>query len=314
MQFDCFRRMTVSTAGVVALLAGAYAGAQSTAQATSDERWYQIEVTVFAHENAMQAQELWPLEILEQPLPAATRRLDHLTDVLSLPEWRSGAGEATQNSTIINNNPLTENSLPPELPETAVPLHNSDFRLPDTERDAFLALPASAHGFTDTNRALATSGRYQVMYHDAWRQPLTTSAQAAPLWISGGQVFGDRHELEGTLTVRFNPGRDRVVLDARLWLTQFSTMPAATDQAISLPALPGFVINQVAPAADTDVSIPAGSSNPTQWYATRVIPVINSRDMRSNEFHYLDHPAVGIVVHVFPYTVPPLPEDAAALL
>jgi hypothetical protein len=26
--------------------------------------------------------------------------------------------------------------------------------------------------------------------------------------------------------------------------------------------------------------------------------------MRSNEFHYLDHPALGLVVTVFPYDVP----------
>jgi hypothetical protein len=30
--------------------------------------------------------------------------------------------------------------------------------------------------------------------------------------------------------------------------------------------------------------------------------------MRSNEFHYMDHPALGIVVQVEPYEVPDLPE------
>jgi len=34
-----------------------------------------------------------------------------------------------------------------------------------------------------------------------------------------------------------------------------------------------------------------------------------SREMRSNEFHYVDHPALGLVVTVFPYEVPPLPES-----
>jgi hypothetical protein len=29
--------------------------------------------------------------------------------------------------------------------------------------------------------------------------------------------------------------------------------------------------------------------------------------MRSNEFHYLDHPALGIVIMVEPYQVPKLP-------
>ena len=30
------------------------------------------------------------------------------------------------------------------------------------------------------------------------------------------------------------------------------------------------------------------------------------RDMRSNEFHYLDHPALGVVILVKPYEKPPL--------
>ena len=29
-----------------------------------------------------------------------------------------------------------------------------------------------------------------------------------------------------------------------------------------------------------------------------------SREMRSNEFHYLDHPALGIVIQVEPYELP----------
>jgi hypothetical protein len=36
--------------------------------------------------------------------------------------------------------------------------------------------------------------------------------------------------------------------------------------------------------------------------------VLNTRELRSNEFHYLDHPAVGVLVQIQPYTVPPLPE------
>jgi hypothetical protein len=35
---------------------------------------------------------------------------------------------------------------------------------------------------------------------------------------------------------------------------------------------------------------------------------LNTRELRSNEFHYLDHPAVGVLVQIQPYTLPPLPE------
>ena len=39
----------------------------------------------------------------------------------------------------------------------------------------------------------------------------------------------------------------------------------------------------------------------------RVFHMQQSRDMRSTEFHYIDHPAMGIVILVEPYEVPPLP-------
>ncbi|MBU2097349.1 MAG: peptidoglycan binding protein CsiV [Gammaproteobacteria bacterium] len=294
--------MTRTAAAVLCLLLPA----QVLGQTPADQRWYQIEVTLFAHDNAMQTQEHWPLEVLAQPLPRTIRALARLSDVLALPAWQTTGTDSPSLAATESNAPV--DSVPPaqELAEYAVPLHSSDFRLPDPERDAFLALPVSAHGFTDTNRALTNSARYQVLFHDAWRQPMTGSNQAIPIWITGGQQFGNRHELEGSLTLRFNPGQDRVVLDARLWLTQFSTQPSAGDEQISLPELPPSVIgaaDQISP-----------STTEQQWYPVQIIPVVNTREMRSNEFHYIDHPAVGIVVHVFPYTVPPLPADPAALL
>ncbi|MDO8908037.1 MAG: CsiV family protein [Pseudohongiella sp.] len=298
MKHAWFRRLSLTAAGLGALMSGLQALGQTQPQA--DQRWYQIEITLFAHDTAMQAQEHWPMELLAQPLPRNTRPLDSMLEVLSLPAWQAAASQFREDE------PL------PEPVEIAVPLRTSEFKLPDFERDAFLALPASAHGFTDTNRALTNAADYRVLYHNAWRQPLSGANQAVPVWISAGGLFGDRHELEGTLTFRFNPGQDRVVLDARLWLTQFSTTPPGAGNEISLPELPLSLISRLAQTAAnaTAIDVPTIQT----WYPAQVIPVVNTREMRSNEFHYVDHPAVGIVVHVFPYTPPPLPADSAALL
>lgn len=296
MKYAWFRRLILSSAGFAAAMGSLQV------QGQSQERWYQIEITLFAYDNAMQVQEHWPMETLSQPLPRTIRALDRMIDVLSLPEWQAIPAESPAADPLADIDLAATSDQSAALPELAVPLHTSDFRLPDPERDAFLELPAAAHGFTDTNRALMSSPSYRVLYHNAWRQPLTGANRAIPIWVSGGQAFGNRHELEGSLTVRFNPGQDRVVLDARLWLTQFSTVPPATGEEISLPELPGFI------ATGTETQFVQ------TWYPVQVIPVLNSREMRSNEFHYVDHPAVGIVVHVFPYTVPPLVTDPAALL
>lgn len=306
-------RFRVSSALAMWLLA-----APAWAQVQTEERWYQIEVTVFAHDNAMQSREIWPMELLQQPVARSTRPLDTLMSVYDLPDW-SVLDAALTDTPVVEGTALTQAvaaaqavsdsqavaaAQPIEDRSTGAPvLRSSTFRLPDPQRDAFLALPSSDQVFQDTNRALAGTGRYRVMYHSAWRQPMRSSSQSIPVWLEGGNRFGQRHELEGSLNFRFNPGQDRVVLDVRLWLTQFSAMPPADSVEISLPDLPEAVISQ---------RKPEGMPDEQQWHNAQVIPVLNTRELRSNEFHYLDHPAVGVIVQIQPYTVPPLPEPELA--
>lgn len=287
----------------------AYAQAQTQtrnlAQNQPEERWYQIEVTVFAHSNAMSEQEIWPMSLLQEPVARNTRPLDTLMSVYDLPDW------SVLDNTLIPTPDLAlsaeTDGFPTDLLSVddrasgAPVLRNSTFRLPDADRDAFLALPSSAHQFQDTNRALVNDGRYRVMYHNAWRQPMRGGNQSVPVWLEGGNQFGQRHELEGSLTFRFNPGQDRVVLNARLWLTEFTAQMPADSEAVTLPDLPESV---------TSLRLQAPVTDALPWSAAKVIPVVNTRELRSNEFHYLDHPAVGILVQIQPYNVPPLPEPA----
>lgn len=242
------------------------------------------------------------MELLQQPVARSTRPLDSMMSVYDLPDW-SVLDRSLTSTPVAESIALTQAiaaAQPVDDRLTGAPvLRSSTFRLPDPQRDAFLALPSSDQQFQDTNRALAGAGRYRVMFHSAWRQPMRGSNQAIPVWLEGGNRFGQRHELEGSLNFRFNPGQDRVVLDVRLWLTQFSAMPPAESVEISLPELPEAVIGK---------RRPEGMADEQQWYTTQVIPVLNTRELRSNEFHYLDHPAVGVIVQIQPYTVPPLPE------
>lgn len=295
-------RLRVSCALAIWLLA-----APAWTQVQTEERWYQIEVTVFAHDNAMQSREIWPMELLQQPVVRSTRPLDTLMSVYDLPDW--SVLDASLTRTLVAEDFDQAPALPAasqssnERVTGAPVLRSSIFRLPDPLRDALLALPSSARQFQDTNRALTEAGRYRVMYHNAWRQPMRGSNQAIPIWLEGGNRFGQRHELEGSLNFRFNPGQDRVVLDVRLWLTQFSAMPPIEGEQISLPELPVAVINQ---------RTVENSPDEQQWHIAQVVPVLNTRELRSNEFHYLDHPAVGVLVQIQPYTVPPLPEPEPA--
>lgn len=145
--------LTVST-----LLGTALALLTSSAMAQDGNRWYQIEVTVFAHENSNTLQEQWPTDDLALAYPAGTRELDSLLKHLTLDDWsvlqpavRAGSAPPA----LADADTITPDSS--GLSAGPDPLQSSDYRLPDVARDAFVALPASAHDFTQTNRALTES-------------------------------------------------------------------------------------------------------------------------------------------------------------
>lgn len=245
--------------GTAALLS-AQLQAQPTAQ--SSERWYQIEVTVFSHENSTLNEENWATDAASLRIPENAQPLHSLMDVLDLPDWDAVANPVADTPVDLG---ATDNN--PRSGSGGDPAFDSNFRLPDFDRDAFVALPPSLHNFNDSNRALNNSSAYRVLYHNAWRQPVLQASRATPIKITGGREHDERFELEGSLTIHFNSREDRVVLTPALLFNQFSD----------------------------------GSSNSAIF---QTIPVRGSRDMRSNEFHYIDHPVVGIVVQVFPYQFP----------
>ncbi|MFT6093254.1 MAG: hypothetical protein ACJA2Q_001147 [Pseudohongiellaceae bacterium] len=203
------------------------------------------------------------------------------------------------------------------------------FRFLNLERDDYLRLPANLSDFAQTNRALSRSPEHRLLFHGVWRQPVLFENEAKAILIEGGERYGNQSELQGSLTIRFNENSDRVVLDADIWLTEFviddsrgslktnmqaaagpedATESAATPVAAvpiqwQLPALPTSIadgpLQTLRSRLQTDKS---------QYRAQNVFHMLQSRAMRSNEFHYMDHPALGIVVQVEPYEVPALLE------
>lgn len=228
------------------------------------ERWYQVEISVFTNEYSDPAQEYWGDADPERfQLPANAVRLRTLMDYLSLDDWRLLDPEPAGLADEVSDVSITEDSAAPVATPAMDPhpLRASRFRLPDHERDAFLQLPASQSNFSDTNRTLEQSPAHRLLFNAAWRQPVQQAAGAVPIMIQAGNELNGRHELEGSITIRFNPAENRVVLDSGLWFTM-------------------------------------------QGDNGKIVDLSQSRDMRSNEFHYLDHPAVGILVMVFAYERP----------
>ena len=254
--------------------------------------WYQVELSIFTHEEGVgfDAERFAP-DQLSLEFPARLRRLDTYYDLLSLsPVAVAPLGSLTAGE------PAPLDPWIQWIEDTGPPPRVSPFNflLPDVNRAAFLQLPDSLSDFRQTNRALERSADNRLLFHGLWRQPVQARNQATAILLEAGREYGGRYELEGSLTIHFNDSRDRVVMNANFWLTEFTTVPGDDSGAWVLPEIPARLAR---PASDAPAE-PA-------YRISRIAQIRQSRDMRSNEFHYVDHPLVGVVVSIKPYQLPP---------
>ena len=282
----------------------------STAQAQTSQRWFQIEVSIFSNDSlADRDKEFWQAERNELSYPNPLRRLDQLSDLLITDQMIAAAtAKSEQHSlAVIEETPIErdEEALAASErlaqilatgPQPARP--EGEFKFFDFLRAPHLQLTPQDSDFQQTNRALERSAEHRLLFHGLWRESIADPKDAIPLYVQGGLRFDDQHELQGAITLRFNENRDRIVIDSNLWLTEYS---ASLDRESEwqLPAIPR--------AMKSDLDTIEKDQQNLQYGINRVFHMQQSREMRSAEFHYIDHPAMGIVILIEPYEPPPLP-------
>jgi len=254
----------------------------------AQERWFQIEVSIFTNEGiADRAEEEWEANRIELNYPEKLRRLNSIAN-LFLPDANS------ENDQILNGDPSKEmieretrnRVLKRTRPKSRA--NRRSFKLIDLAREPYTQLPEIESDFQQTNQALQRSPDHRLLFHGNWRQVVTQQSDAIPILIEGGLAYDNQHELQGSLTIRFNQNQDRVVLDANLWLTEFSIIQN-TEEVWSLPLVPQHLRDRKKDFEST-----------LSYFPNNVYHMNQSRDMRSMDFHYLDHPGLGLVVLVKP--------------
>ena len=258
----------------------------------AQERWFQIELSIFSNENIEDRNaESWLPSDYELNYPKNMRKLSLLTDLFlsdhNLDDRLSVTGSASQEEidAMIRNDQLK--NIRPRIKST-----ESNFKLFDFSRDDFTQLSPVDSDFQQTNRTLERSSDHRLLYHGLWRQAVRQSSNAVPIYIEGGLRYGDNHELQGSVTIRFNENEDRVVVDTHIWLIEYSIVKDSSSEW-KLPQIPESI----------RIESRENSSSLT-YFPNNVYVMEQSREMRSNEFHYLDHPALGLVISVKPYSVP----------
>lgn len=297
-----------------ALLSALLLCISTSAQGQTSQRWFQIEVSIFSNESfADRDEELWQAKSNELNYPNPLRKLGQLSDLLITDQMIADAiAESSQQGvlSVIEAAPIEIDAEALAARERAERLEQilatgprparqeGEFKFLDFLRDPHLQLTPNDSDFQQTNRALERSSDHRLLFHGLWRESVADPADAIPLYVQGGMRFDDQHELQGTITLRFNENRDRLVIDSNLWLTEYSAS-ADLESEWQLPAIPE--------AMKSDLDSLTSDEQGLQYGINRVFHMEQSREMRSTEFHYIDHPAMGIVILVEPIEVPPLP-------
>ncbi len=247
-------------------------------------RWYEIEVSIFTNQGVDTGnQELFLPGKVELIYPQAIRELTPL-----LKNYTLDFSALETNSILVpESDSIPINRYEAEVfgPEYREP--NTDFRLLDKARDPFIALGPDEFEFARFNRNIDASPEHRMLYHAVWRQPVLNKIQATAIFVSGGDRYGQHTELEGSLLISYNI--NRVDVDARLWRNSFNI---SSDQNWNVPPQP------------FPAEMPDSDSEFFELVIDQVYPMFETRQMISNELHYLDHPAIGVLIEVRPYELP----------
>lgn len=285
---------------VLATLLGLVA-CTAIASAVADESadWYQVEMIVFERTSGADSIEQWPRNIqLRYPLNWVTLQTPNVD--------QEETGEAS------TTRPSWDNGL--AALEKPAPV--------DPARDPFLPLPEAMRSMDRFANAMDRSGQYRVLFHEAWRQPVTELEDSPALLIQGGDSFDNHTELEGSITLSVSR---YLHLHTRLWFTEFEPNygqpPGAWPELPRRPdapqpdtagrdgAAPLWADEWQSPTGNAwDMSLNTTSSLPDfleeDYLPRRIVTLNQQRRMRSEELHYLDHPIIGLLIRVTPYERP----------
>ncbi len=277
-----------------------WAQAQSTD--TQSPPWYQIEVIFFTYDQT-NTDEIWRSDIALAYPPNWVQLKDPDAVITQASESAiENPDTATTESPLSGIAEISDNSFP----EPSAPII-------DLAREPFYYLPSEEQQLNKAVQNFRWAKNLNVLFHQAWRQPVLDKEDAPSIIVSAGGLYGQHHELEGSFSIHVSR---YLHLTTNLWLTKFVNN-YGQDQGIwpELPIRPDLRdYNLPAWSGDTETSLweqftPINDDYDrileTPFLPERIIKFKQKRRMRSREIHYIDHPLMGMVILIEPYDVPP---------
>ena len=140
-------------------------------------------------------------------------------------------------------------------------------------------------------RSINRSSLYRLLTHKSWRQPVVAVENAAPILIQAGHHYDDLHEIDGTIKL----SRARFLhFSTDLWYTEFSPLHNKSNSTIEAHQV--LDIDPVLAKAHPKVL--QWENNRNRYAPIHSHPLKQSRRMRSETLHFVDHPYFGILISV----------------
>ncbi|MEE8077861.1 MAG: CsiV family protein, partial [Pseudomonadales bacterium] len=149
-------------------------------------------------------------------------------------------------------------------------------------------LPADTHVLDREANIVQNRGIGRILHHGRWLQAVPSREAPQPILIQGGERLANSWEIEGTVATTL--GR----------YLHF--------QATLFYHAPGLGLEPIEFILRADGSIASPPTRQLDPFGYMLLD--ESRRMRSEEIHYLDHPKLGIVVRIDPVEMPTALLDA----
>jgi hypothetical protein len=240
-------------------------------------RWYQVEVLVFSYP-AGGAAELW-----------------EATPKLAYPTVTQRLSSAREQSAVV-----------PQADPVSLAVA--------TQPVPFATLPATQRELARQADAMQRSGRYRILFHEAWLQPMANQAEAVPIVLDHSGDGGPWPALQGTIKL-YQSGD--LQLETNLWLNTQGEYLHSSWRMPPPPLAPSSGIPETPPQSAPDApgaAAPAGKEYPFQ----HAVLLNQTRHLRNGELLYIDHPMMGVLAKITavpeaPPTVTAQPETKPSL-
>lgn len=305
-----------------ALFTALLCAAAAPSLGADDERWYKVELLVFTRDPVVSDEVfppspslIYPAEAryLHQPERIAEIEAEYPERtsvdgfgrivIAPVPPDPADASPLAEQTTALGEFPEEPFGLPTESPaDDESPLRPTPFV---TLAADFRELGAGASRLTRTVNAT-------VQFHETWLQPIPERAEAVPLVLDDSGELGHWTELQGSVMLY----RSRYLhIETNLWRNNDGRGLPAGWRMAPPPLGPERVIIQNIPTGPLEpivVTTPPfindfadlSALEPPLPTLTPVYPYRHAlkfeqrRRMKRNELHYLDHPAMGVVIKI----------------